>query len=680
MQYRAEIDGLRAIAVLSVIFFHGGFSWFGGGYIGVDIFFVISGYLITTIIYKDLQGGAFNIVNFYERRARRILPALFFMLAICIPFSWILLSPFDLVEFSKSIIAVQLFISNIFFMRGGGYFDTAGELKPLLHTWSLSVEEQFYLIFPIFLIAIYRYSKKWKTLIFVVLASLSLMLCQVASVYLPIPNFFLLPTRVWELTIGVLVAFLLSCDFFLKIKRCYKQILSSLGLFLILFSIYYFGSITPFPSAYALIPTSGTALVILFGQNDTVVGKLLSVRIIVSIGLLSYSAYLFHQPIFSFARHYISSINHWHKLILISLTFILSYLSWRWVESPFRRPSVIPTRTLLFFLSGFTVIYLLISLLTYFSFTSSSDLGSEARAAKLLLTSEAIYSSNMDDRQFIKHRIEYENLSPKTIVLGSSRVMQIRAHKNFNDVLVLGVNGASIEDDIVIAYLALKKFSPDTLILGLDPWLFNLNLKEARWRSLINEFSTARDSLEGIEIHEVVPKNASSQSGLLSSLSTIYRLVNISKYVSSDDRPEIKDKIRRDGSRVYNYVYANKSQSEISSGFEEQLNYGMNNYEHSEQSQQLFEKFLIKNLKKYNVIFVLVPYHPSLFNRIKIENSEIVQAEIKYRELSMKHKVKIIGSYDPAIVGCEASEFYDGMHPKKSCLDKVLNQLDQYSK
>ena len=150
MNYRAEIDGLRALAVLPVILFHAGFDLFSGGYIGVDVFFVISGYLIATIIIKEMYEEKFSLINFYERRARRILPALFFLMIICLPFGWLLLTPSDLKDFGQSIIAVSLFSSNFLFWWETGYFDTASELKPLLHTWSLAVEEQFYIIFLYF--------------------------------------------------------------------------------------------------------------------------------------------------------------------------------------------------------------------------------------------------------------------------------------------------------------------------------------------------------------------------------------------------------------------------------------------------------------------------------------------------------------------------------------------------
>lgn len=159
MNYRREIDGLRALAVLPVILFHAGFETFSGGFVGVDVFFVISGYLITTIILSELEQGKFSIANFYERRARRILPALFFVLLVCIPFAWFWLLPSDMIDFSKSLVAVSVFASNIMFWRESGYFDTAAELKPLLHTWSLAVEEQYYVFFPLFLILFWKLGK-----------------------------------------------------------------------------------------------------------------------------------------------------------------------------------------------------------------------------------------------------------------------------------------------------------------------------------------------------------------------------------------------------------------------------------------------------------------------------------------------------------------------------------------
>ena len=161
MGYRREIDGLRAVAVLPVILFHAGFATFSGGFVGVDVFFVISGYLITTNILAELEQGKFSIVNFYERRARRILPALFLVMLVCVPCAWFWLLPRPMEEFSKSLVALSLFVSNVLFWRESGYFASEAELKPLLHTWSLSVEEQYYVLFPLFLMTAWRLGRRW---------------------------------------------------------------------------------------------------------------------------------------------------------------------------------------------------------------------------------------------------------------------------------------------------------------------------------------------------------------------------------------------------------------------------------------------------------------------------------------------------------------------------------------
>jgi peptidoglycan/LPS O-acetylase OafA/YrhL len=194
--YRPEIDGLRAIAVLSVILYHAEVEFFGGGFVGVDIFFVISGYLITSIIFNDLKEDKFSLMNFYERRIRRIFPALFVVMLSCMMFAWLWFLPNDLKEYAQSQVAVSIFVSNILFWYQAGYFDSANELKPLLHTWSLAVEEQFYLIYPIGLVIIFRYFKRWMQTIIVFVAFMSFSFAQWASYKRPTLAFYFLPARI----------------------------------------------------------------------------------------------------------------------------------------------------------------------------------------------------------------------------------------------------------------------------------------------------------------------------------------------------------------------------------------------------------------------------------------------------------------------------------------------------
>jgi len=264
IKYRREIDGLRALAVLSVILFHAGFEVLAGGFVGVDIFFVISGYLIATIIVTDLEDKKFSLLNFYERRARRILPALFLVMLVSIPFAWLWLIPSDLKDFSKSLIAVPLFVSNILFWRESGYFDAAAEFKPLLHTWSLAVEEQYYLVFPLLLIFLWRFKRGFVLFALIGIFVASLALSDWAVDAKPAAAFYSLFTRGWELLVGVLVALFLLIRKDFEPSRKSAEFGSLVGLILIFYSIFTFNKLTPFPGLYALFPTIGASLVILF--------------------------------------------------------------------------------------------------------------------------------------------------------------------------------------------------------------------------------------------------------------------------------------------------------------------------------------------------------------------------------------------------------------------------------
>jgi len=336
MQYRREIDGLRAVAVIPVILFHAGFTIFSGGYVGVDIFFVISGYLITSIIISELEQGKFSILRFYERRARRILPALFFVMLVCIPFAWMWMLPSQFKDFSQSLVAVAVFASNILFWRESGYFAAASEEKPLLHTWSLAVEEQYYMLFPIFLILLWRFGRSPVFYSIIIISIISLVLSEWGWRNKPSVNFYLAPTRAWELLAGSICAFLQ----FGKTQKS-NNVLSVFGLVLIVFAIFVYDESTPFPSVYALAPVVGTALIIMYGARETWVARFLSLKGFVGIGLVSYSAYLWHQPLFAFAR--IRSLNapeQWQMLLLAIASLVLAYFSWRYVEHPFRKRTV----------------------------------------------------------------------------------------------------------------------------------------------------------------------------------------------------------------------------------------------------------------------------------------------------------------------------------------------------
>jgi peptidoglycan/LPS O-acetylase OafA/YrhL len=335
--YRPEIDGLRALAVVPVILFHAGFEAFSGGFVGVDVFFVISGYLITSIILAQKAAGTFSLLNFYERRARRILPALFLVMTVCVPFAWLWLLPRDMQDFAESVGAVSLFLSNHLFLSESGYFETAAELKPLLHTWSLAVEEQYYILFPLFLLIMWRFAKRWTVTTLALITILSFALAQWAAYNKPEAAFFLLPTRGWEIAIGALVAFYFVRYPKLQTQRSVQEAGGLIGLLLILYAVFTYSKTTPFPSVYALAPTLGAALIIICTTPRTIVGRLLTTKAVIGMGLISYSAYLWHQPLFVFARYLNNSEpKPIFFLILICASIVLAFATWRYIELPFR--------------------------------------------------------------------------------------------------------------------------------------------------------------------------------------------------------------------------------------------------------------------------------------------------------------------------------------------------------
>jgi len=346
LKYRPEIDTLRAIAVLAVIIYHANFYLFGslvfsGGYLGVDIFFIISGYLITSIILKELiEKDSFSFKNFYIKRIKRILPALLFVMLVSIPFSWIYLYPTDLVSFSKSILYSLGFTSNFYFHFSGlEYGSPEGLLKPFLHTWSLSVEEQYYILFPIGLVLVFKFLKKHLLYFFLICFVISLLLADWGSKNYPSATFYFLHTRIWELILGSLLAYY-------EIKLGHRgqnkilcQIFPILGLTLIVYSFFSFDGKIFHPSFYTLIPAIGVSLILWFSYEDNFILKILSYKVFVKIGLISYSLYLWHYPIFSFFRHLYG--NYFEemiilKVLIIILSFFLSHLTYNYVEKTFR--------------------------------------------------------------------------------------------------------------------------------------------------------------------------------------------------------------------------------------------------------------------------------------------------------------------------------------------------------
>ena len=361
--YRGEIDGLRAIAVVSVICFHAGLRWFPGGFVGVDVFFVISGFLITRIIIDEMVKGTFTLRGFYARRARRILPALAFVLVACVPPAALLMSPAQLVDFFRMTTAVALFASNYVLAQSTGYFDGPAEERPLLHTWSLAIEEQYYLVFPLLVLALWRLGRIRLLLALLALALASLALSEFGWRYYRAQNFFFTPSRFWELLLGSICA-LVTGRLSARARNWpswARDLLAGSGLAAIVAATLCFNRMTPTPGALILVPTLGTALVLLFGTSGTWTARLLALRPMVWLGLISYSLYLWHQPLLAFAK--IRSLDPLPAPTLYALILLavgLAFLTWKFVEQPARTTYRMPdSRTLYAALAGTVALALL---------------------------------------------------------------------------------------------------------------------------------------------------------------------------------------------------------------------------------------------------------------------------------------------------------------------------------
>ncbi len=352
LKYRADIDGLRAIAVIAVIFFHADIPGFSGGFVGVDIFFVISGFLITSIILKEIHDGTFSIAKFYERRIRRIFPALFPVIAFTLIVGIFIFDYKTFKQLGQSITSTTLFASNILFWMQSGYFDSPSLQKPLLHTWSLAVEEQFYIFFPLFLAGINKFLDK-RYLPWTLLIGFLSLITSIYGVYnQPSPTFYLVPTRAWELLVGSIIALRVISP---PQSNIFRSLLAIFGVALIFYSIIFYTKFIIFPGHNAIFPVLGTACIIHSGiGGQSSIGKLLGLKPLVFIGLISYSLYLWHWPLIVFAKYLLfRELSTLEVSVIIFITFIISVLSLQYIEKPFRgHQPIIPERNKLFALSA----------------------------------------------------------------------------------------------------------------------------------------------------------------------------------------------------------------------------------------------------------------------------------------------------------------------------------------
>ncbi len=422
LAYRADIDGLRAVAVLSVLAYHAGLAKISGGFVGVDVFFVISGYLISSIVFSEIAESRFSVIRFYERRIRRIFPALFVMLGVSSVFAMIYLLPGELINYSRSMLAATLSVSNFYFWRHSGYFDLPLS-QPLLHTWSLAVEEQFYICFPLFLVLVRRFAPRRLATAVVVIFVASLLASAIIVSRHEQTAFYMLYTRAWELLLGTI----LSLGLLPRMQSAWLRNLATItGLGMIGYSLLVYTQYTIFPGLNALAPCVGSALIIWAGEaGSSLVGAVLSWRPVVFVGLISYSLYLWHWPLIVlqnmgmlFGVAILPSLPHatfltahrFDMLVLLFLSLTLAVLSWRFVERPFRSGALRLSGRPLFALAGACMLLLVsLSSLTVYAGGFRSRFPKDAVQIASSIDSKADFKSMRVGVCFITTDYHFEN-------------------------------------------------------------------------------------------------------------------------------------------------------------------------------------------------------------------------------------------------------------------------------
>jgi len=422
------------------------------------------------------------------------------------------------------------------------------------------------------------------------------------------------------------------------------------------------------------VPTLGSAMILIFANKNTFIGKFLSNKFLVSIGLISYSFYLWHQPLFAFAKSYYVNIDIINKFYIIFFALILSFFSWKFVEKNFRDKKIITSKQIFFWGSISTLFFIIFGLSTNYYFDGKSRGGSEAELAKLLSKNIAVESTEMDERLFIKQRIIYESYKPEILIIGSSRIMQISNQISRNKILNLGVSGASIEDHITLTEMSLEKFDPETIIIGLDPWLFNKFNYQARWKSLTEEYKKSLLKIEGknqikFNLNHNVETDPSKWELFLENT---YKLINTKQLSLVPDTLNNNNKkiILRDGSLVYPQNKIDKLPAKL-------IEYSMGKYAFSKENYKVYDNFLkhLLNYHKKKVVLLLTPFEPSSYDLTIEEKPIFLKIEKMFIDLAKKNSIKVIGSFNPSKNDCKNLEFLDHLHPNKSCMSKVLREL-----
>lgn len=412
----------------------------------------------------------------------------------------------------------------------------------------------------------------------------------------------------------------------------------------------------------------------MYATTETFVGKVLSNKAFVKIGLISYSAYLWHQPIFAFSRyHGQQNLNTGIMGLLILLTIILAWLSWKFIETPFKNKMRFE-RPLIFKLSISISIFFI--LFGYGFSKVFNNYGTDEKSAFLLTQKSAIYFTGISNEAVFKESlINAQKENPDILVIGSSRIMQVRSPDQ-RKLLNLGISGSALRDNMGMIYLAEKKLDPKIIIIEVAPWLYSSQVADGRYKTLENAYY----SLIGKPQEETT--HVTWKSRFKKSIHRFYDHTTYSFQTPKDDSPELKTKVRSDGSHVYDTAYASLSQKKMADGFNDLLKYKAtenyndhNEYVSREASKIEFISFIKQQQKNREIVLILSPYHPKLYARMEKELPQILNIEKDIKEIATKNKIKIIGSHNPSLYKCNEVDFYDGMHPKESCMRNIVNEI-----
>ena len=619
MKYRKEIDGLRGISVLAIILFHSKIEILGinfsGGYVGVDIFFVISGFLISSIYMRKIHENTFNLKDFYFSRAKRILPALYFMLIASLIVALIIFPPIKLVDFSKSVISVLLFYSNFHFLNfSTNYFSFHSDFLPLIHTWSLGVEEQFYILFPISLILFLNHSKKIFNLSILILFFTSLIYCQLGgnlnfqSPYIEeeielfnqpfYGSFYSTFGRLWEIALGVLLAIYKD-----KINKIFiKNIpfIEYLGLLMIILSIIFFDKNIAVPNFFLLIPTIGVSILLVKNNyNNSLVYKILTTNFLIFTGLISYSLYLFHQPILAYSKVFLIQTTLISNFIILSIIFLSGYISWRFVEIPFRNKNKFSKPKIINF---FLIIFVIL-------ITSS-----------LVLINKKGLPERYNVQELVGNEINlnYVDIDKQKIDLITTYSNQAFPLNNQSNYLIIGDSMA--EDLFLSMYLNSDKFS-------------NINFSLYSPKIRIAEFKDKKNKIKN-KIKNFLQSNLYKNADYIIISGAYYFDTNKGKIDDEDGFPIMSDIFKRDNKKVF----ITSSQPSFYTAGSDILSYVLFR-------DRFINKINITDLQSLN------KYSINLFNK------DLLNVDRKIKKLSEVHGYKYLDKYN---IQCEKE--------KKQCI------------